>query len=69
MKPKPKAVPKKAPARKAIESDDDEASEVDVQPVAAPPKRTARAAPKKYIEIGSDDDDDGDKDETFEISD
>ena len=66
MKPRPQ--PKKAPPKKIIESDDDE-----IEPVAATkrteaPRRAARAAPKKYIEIGSDDEGEG-KDETFEISD
>lgn len=74
MKPKPKAAPSKKPvakAKKYIDSDDDvgDGSEIDVESPApkrtGAPKRAVRAAPKKYIEIGSDDD----EDETFQFSD
>ncbi|KAH8120719.1 DNA topoisomerase II [Phellopilus nigrolimitatus] len=74
MKPKKAAPAKKAPGKKVIESEneDDNESGMEVDPPAAKraevSKRTARAAPKKYIEL-SDDDDDGGEDDTFEISD
>lgn len=73
MKPKPKAAPKKAAPKKPAESDDDDI-EMDDAPAASKrvdaPRRAARAAPKKYIEINSDEDGDaGGKDDTFEISD
>lgn len=74
MKPKPKpATVRKATSKRTVDSDEDEdppeASHTVVQRSEAP-RRAARAAPKKYIEIGSDDDDDDDvKDDTFETSD
>lgn len=74
MKPKPKAAPKKPAPKKPAESDDDDDIEMDDAPAASKrvdaPRRAARAAPKKYIEINSDEDGDaGGKDDTFEISD
>jgi len=65
---KPRAQPKKAPPKKNVDSDEDEPEPIVVTKRTEAPKRAARAAPKKYIEIGSEDEDAG-KDETFEISD
>ncbi len=65
---KPRAQPKKAPPKKNIDSDEDEPEPIVLTKRTEAPKRAARAAPKKYIEIGSEDEDAG-KDETFEISD
>ncbi|EJD04491.1 DNA topoisomerase II [Fomitiporia mediterranea MF3/22] len=75
-KPQPKAAPAKKAAGKAAKkavSDDDDDVEMDTEPAVAKrteaPRRAARAAPKKYIDISDDDGDDGGQDETFEISD
>lgn len=72
---KPKSAPQKKAVAKPtrIENDSDEESFTEERRPAVPqkteaPKRTARAAPKKYVELDSDEDAD-DKDETFELSD
>ena len=69
--PKSKATgTKKAPAKKSVLSDDDE--DMDSEPAAketkraAAPRRAARVAPKKYIDVSEEDDA---QDDTFEISD
>ena len=69
--PKSKATgTKKAPAKKSVLSDDDE--DMDSEPAAketkraAAPRRAARVAPKKYIDVSEEDDA---HDDTFEISD
>ena len=56
---KSKAPAKKAPAKKTVVSDDD--ISMDDEPPVVPkraeaPRRTARAAPKTYIDISDDDD-------------
>jgi DNA topoisomerase-2 len=60
------AMKKKSPKKKS--ESDDEMIDYDSPPVPArttAPKRPARAVPKKYIEIPSDDDEGGDKDESM----
>ncbi|KDQ54971.1 hypothetical protein JAAARDRAFT_196340 [Jaapia argillacea MUCL 33604] len=60
---KPKAAPaKKAPGKKVASDSEagDDTIEVDEAPARVPPKRSTRAPPKSYIEIISDDDDEGD---------
>ncbi|KIM84751.1 hypothetical protein PILCRDRAFT_780689 [Piloderma croceum F 1598] len=58
------AMKKKSPKKKS--ESDDEMNDYDSPPVPArAPKRPARAVPKKYIEIPSDDDEGGDKDESM----
>lgn len=69
MKPKSPKQAKIAPKKKTVidDSDDDMAIEEDDVPVRATiPKRAARAAPKKYVEIGSDS---GDGGSDFDIDD
>jgi DNA topoisomerase-2 len=60
MKPASPPKPKKAPPKRFIDSEDeDENMDYDEVPKAparsAPPARAARGAPKKYIEVLSDD--------------
>ncbi|KAG5646884.1 hypothetical protein DXG03_001960 [Asterophora parasitica] len=63
---KPASPPKaKSKAKVVSDSDDDDLMDFDSLPVpkkAAAPARAARAAPKKYVEILSDDDEDGNED-------
>jgi len=69
MKPKGgKTQVKKDPPKKVVDSDEDESDNLPVVAKKADaPRRAARAVPKKYIELS--DDDDGGKDDTFEVSD
>ncbi|KAF7306385.1 DNA topoisomerase 2 [Mycena indigotica] len=58
MKPASPPKPKKAPPKRLIDSEDEDDDMYDSVPPAAAPapsRRPARAAPKKYVEIGSDD--------------
>jgi len=67
MKAKPPA--KKAAAR-IIASDDEDDGFPGDDPLPVPrdgPKRSARAPTKAYIEVGSDDDGDGNGDDSFQI--
>jgi DNA topoisomerase-2 len=61
MKPAspPKPKPKKAPVKKWVDSSDDGDGDVmDYDDLPKPPARAARGAPKKYVEILTDDEDD-----------
>ncbi|KAJ6573911.1 DNA topoisomerase II [Mycena vulgaris] len=71
MKPASPPKPKKGPPKKIADSSDDE---MDYDAVPAPPARTApsrpaRAAPKKYVEILSDEDEDATGDQSMFVDD
>jgi DNA topoisomerase II len=58
MKPSPKS--KKQPAKKVVDSDDEDDYDSPPKPKArAGTSRPARATQKKYVELSDDDDDDG----------
>ncbi|TDL28967.1 DNA topoisomerase II [Rickenella mellea] len=66
---KPRVMSQKKAVVKKVESDEEDSFMADSPPVkATAPKRAARAAPKKYVEVGSDDNENN-ADDTFEISD
>ena len=67
---KAKAPAKKAPAKKVVESDDEDLSMDDLPAVPkrseAPPRRAARAAPKTYIDISDEEGGSGSEFEDFD---
>ncbi|KAJ7451128.1 DNA topoisomerase II [Mycena latifolia] len=71
MKPASPPKPKKGPPKKIVDSSDDELDydAVPAAPTRTVPSRPARAAPKKYVEILSDEDEDATGDQSMFVDD